>query len=175
MNGVDAASERLTRALEGSGLCPHCGVNGEGFPKGSKKAIAAMKRARKAQPAMHHPSTGKTNTRRFVKGSDEAREFMSQLRDAKHHKRAAAIEKDKVDFWDEDTPAPSRRKAAPKGRAPVSKGVDFGDADEEDIHEWSARQRKAEGSGVGGAVRGRLVKGSQEAKDHMARLRAMRR
>ena len=146
-----------------------------------------MKKARKAQPAMHHPSTGKTNTRRFVKGSDEAREFMSQLRDAKHHKRAAAIEKDKDDFWGDggkDAKAYSwteKGKATPLGataakRTAATAAKRTAAARNQFARHIADNSPEEDDAPVrGGAVRGRLVKGSQEAKDHMARLRAMRR
>ena len=70
LHAIKDSSTRLTSVLDGSD--PHRDAHyGEGFPKGSKKAIAAMKKARKAQ----------TETGHFVKGSKAAKDKMEELRE----------------------------------------------------------------------------------------------
>jgi len=108
VHAIEDGSTRLSSVLDGSD--PHSDAHyGEGFPKGSAQAKKAMAKARRAQPSMYHPTTNKTNRRRFIKGSKEAHEYMSQLRAAKGD-HTAAKDKDKYDFWDEGLPDTRRKK-----------------------------------------------------------------
>jgi hypothetical protein len=76
---IEDGSTRLTSAIDGSDPHGDAEYGGEGFPKGSKKAIAAMKRARKAQ----------TETAHFKKGSDAAMKKMEELREMRGTKGGA--------------------------------------------------------------------------------------
>ena len=61
---------RTARLADGSDPHGDAEYGGEGFPKGSREAIAAMKKARKAQ----------TSTAHFRKGSRAAHKKMAELR-----------------------------------------------------------------------------------------------
>ena len=67
---VEDGSTRLTSVIDGSDPHKDAEYGGEGFPRGSKKALAAMRKARKAQAETAH----------FEKGSAAAKAKMAKLR-----------------------------------------------------------------------------------------------